>query len=240
MRNPLDHLFRNKLSDHAVVPSAQAWDRVRGGLTKKNDKLFLMRMAAAVLLAGVLTTTLLWLSSHDPISNASSTSSVGYKAEPKTNASKPMNPSPQALRDGKQQTTAQQVPGKKKQTVETNHEKIQVIENQNKSVTKTEEPPPSLIPTGSASPGSVEVTTVTSNQNAEKPIVLVYRLETIEPQAVEESHSASEPKGNSGLLKVINFARDAKNGDGRLGDLRQAKDELFAFNFKKDKQNNHK
>ncbi len=240
MRNQLDHLFRNKLSDHAVAPSAQAWDRVRDGLTKKNNKPLLMRMAAAVLLAGLLTTTLLWLSSHDPTSNASSTASLGHKAGPKTNTSKPTNPSPQALRAGKQKATAQRVPGKKKQIVETNHEKVQLIENQNKSVTKTEEPPPSLIPTGSVSPGSVEITTVTSSQKAEKPIVLVYRLEAIEPQRVVESPSAAEPKGNSGLSRVINFARDAKNGDGRLGDLRPAKDELFAFNFKKDKQNNHK
>jgi len=236
MRNRLDHLFRNKLSDHAAVPSAQAWDRVRGGLTKKNNKPLLMRMAAAVLLAGMLTTTLLWLSSRDPISNASTSSSLGYKAEPKTNPSEPTNPSPQTVRAGKQKATAQRVPGKKKQTVETSHEKIQIIENQNsvaQSVIRTEEPPPQAVP-------SEMITTVSSSQNAGKPIVLVYRLEAIEPQAVEESPSVSEPKGNSGLLKVINFARDAKNGDGRLGDLRQAKDELFAFNFKKDKQNNHK
>src|SRR5258708_21295081 len=144
MRNPWDHLFRNKLSDHAVVPSAQVWDRVRAGLTKKNNKPFLMRMAAAVLLAGVLTTTLVGLPSHDPISKASSTSSLGYKAEPKTNTVKPTNPSPQTVRAGKQQTTAQRVPGKKKQAVETNHEKIQIIENQNsvaQSVIRTEEPP---------------------------------------------------------------------------------------------------
>jgi hypothetical protein len=74
------------------------------------------------------------------------------------------------------------------------------------------------------------MTTLTSNQ-AEKPIVLVYRLEAVEPQRAVES--ASVPKENSGLLKVINFARDAKNGDGRMGDLRQAKDELFAFDFKR-------
>ena len=111
-----------------------------------------------------------------------------------------------------------------------------IIEDQNnvaQSTIRTEAPRQSPAP-------SESVKTVASQQKEEKPIVLEYRLETIEPQPVVESASAREPNGKSGLLKVIDFARDAKNGDGRLGDLRQAKDELFAFNFKKDKQNNHK
>jgi hypothetical protein len=77
----------------------------------------------------------------------------------------------------------------------------------------------------------------------EKPIVLEYRLETIEvpgPGPVAESASVTESNEKSGLRKVIDFAWDAKNSDGPLANMRQAKDELFALNFKKDKQKNPK
>ena len=69
MSNRLDQLFKNKLSDHTLTPSVNAWDRVKDSLAKKNNRPLMVRMAAAVLLAGALTTTLLWLSSKDHVSN---------------------------------------------------------------------------------------------------------------------------------------------------------------------------
>jgi hypothetical protein len=235
MRNRLDQLFKNKLSDHALAPSAYAWDRVKDGLAKKNNKPLLLRIAATVLLAGALTTTLFRLSSNDPVSNSSA--SLSKNEESKPNAVKRTNSSPPSTLAGKQKLAGQLVSkNKKKRPVEKNYEKVEVITEDQNSAAQfliTEEPQHSP-------PLSGSITTVTRQPMEEKPIVLVYRLETIEPLRVVESPQDPESKENSGLLRVIHFARDAKNGDGRLGDLRQAKDELFAFNFKKDKQNNHK
>lgn len=236
MRNRLDQLFKSKLSDHALAPSVNAWDRVKDGLAKKNNRPLMLRIAAAVMLVGALTTTLLWLSSRDPASNSSSSSTLGKNAESKTNTVKPTNPSPQSIDGEKQKTTRQLVSKEKRLPAERDDKKVRtIIEDQN-NIAQQE----SIAPTGKAGPDSVGVTTVDSQQKEEKPIVLVYRLESIEPHRVAESASAPEPKEKSGLMKAIIFARDAKNGDAGLGDLRQAKDELFAFNFRKDKQNNHK
>jgi hypothetical protein len=234
MRNRLDQLFKNKLSDHALGPSASAWDRVKDRLAKKNNKPLLLRIAAAVLLAGALTTTLFRLSSNDPVSN--SPASLSKNEESKPNAVKRTNPISPSTLAGKQKIAGQLVSkNKKKRPVEKNYEKVEVITEDQNSAAQfliTEEP--------HSPPLSGSITTVTRPPMEEKPIVLVYRLETIEPLRVVESPPDPASKENSGLLRVIHFARDAKNGDGRLGDLRQAKDELFAFNFKKDKQNNHK
>ena len=232
MRNRLDQLFKNKLSDHTLTPSVNAWDRVKEGLAKKNNRPILFRMAAAILLAGALTTTLFWLSSEDQVPNLSSSSSLRKKPESITHAVKPANPSPQSI-SVENQKTAERPVSKKNRLVRKDIEKVHtVIEEQNKVS-------PSVIaeePLQASGP----VTAVASQQMVEKPIVLVYQLEPIEPQRVVESASVPEHKEKSGLLKAIDFARDAKNGDGGVGELRQAKDELFAFNFKKDKQNNNK
>ncbi len=192
-------------------------------------------MAAAVLLVGALTTALLWLSSKDPLSNPYS--SIGKKTESKTNSVKPTAPSLRSISPMKQKTAGQSVSKKKNRTAEKNDKKVHtILRDQNKvtrSIIRTEEPQQSPAP-------SAPVATTAGRLVEEKPVVLVYRLETIGLQQVVASTSAPEPKENSRLLKVINFAREAKNGDGGLGDLRQAKDELFAFNFIKDKPNNHK
>jgi hypothetical protein len=63
---------------------------------------------------------------------------------------------------------------------------------------------------------------------AEKPLVIEY---TLEPVAEQPQEVASRSK----LQKMVDFAIEAKHSDGALTNLRQAKDDLFAFNFKKDK-----
>ena len=67
---------------------------------------------------------------------------------------------------------------------------------------------------------------------AEKAIVIEYRLESV---------ATAQPaaKERSGLRKVLDFAWEAKNSTP-LGDLRDAKDELLAFDFRKDKQKSAK
>ena len=237
MSNPLDQLFKNKLTDHTLAPSVNAWDRVRGGLAKKNNRPVLVRMAAAVLLVGALTTTLLWLSSNDPDSNVSS---ISKKGESKTDTANPI-PSSNPPAGVEKQSPAEKPVSKKKKATPLPIEKE--IETSRTNVEDQNHVAQSEITTNGQTlpPSPSEVVTLVASRTAEeKPIVLEYRLETIDPTPVVETAAVPEPKEKSGLLKVIDFARDAKNGDGRLGDLRQAKDELFAFNFKKEKQNNHK
>ena len=235
MRNRLDELFKNKLSDHSLAPSVNAWDRVKDRLAKKNNKPLVLRIAAAALLVGALTTTLLRLSSNDPASNSPPSVSLGKNAESKISTERPANPSPRSIAVEKKKRAQQTVVKKKRERADENDRRA-VIEDQNNvtlSIMGAEEP-------NQPNDSSGTVSTTNSQPIDEKPIVLVYRLESIGPNPVVDSASAPGPREMSGLLKAINFARDAKNGDVGLGNLRQAKDELFVFNFKKDKQNNHK
>jgi len=54
MSNKVDRLFKDKLEEHTIQPSAQAWDKVEAHLGKKN-KMVVWRIAAGVVLLGVLT-----------------------------------------------------------------------------------------------------------------------------------------------------------------------------------------
>ena len=51
--NRIDELFKNKLANHQVAPSADAWQKVEAGLTKKNSA-WVWRLAAAFVLFGLL------------------------------------------------------------------------------------------------------------------------------------------------------------------------------------------
>src|SRR5882762_418315 len=51
----VDQFFKNKLEDHSITPSENAWTKVEAGLSKKNNTV-LWRWAAAVLLMGALIT----------------------------------------------------------------------------------------------------------------------------------------------------------------------------------------
>src|ERR1044071_355585 len=55
MSNKLDKLFKEKLEEHSLQPTAQAWERVEAHLGKKNKMVLWVRVAAAVMLLGVLT-----------------------------------------------------------------------------------------------------------------------------------------------------------------------------------------
>ena len=56
----LDEFFREKLTDHSVVPPAGAWQRVEAGLAKKNNGFLWLRWAAVFLL-GALVLGAVWM-----------------------------------------------------------------------------------------------------------------------------------------------------------------------------------
>ena len=87
---------------------------------------------------------------------------------------------------------------------------------------------------------SAEGKEVAIKEPIEKPMVLEYRLDEIKPSpSVTEPIQIADEKEKSGFRKVIDFAIDAKNSSP-MADLRDAKDGLFAMNFKKDKSKNAK
>lgn len=79
-----------------------------------------------------------------------------------------------------------------------------------------------------------EPTRVAQVTKTERPVVIEFTLESISKEPVIAVAQNKEVE-NSGLKKILEAARDVKNGDSDLGIIRDAKDQLFALDFKKDK-----
>ena len=239
MSNPLDKLFKDKLADHAQLPPANAWTRVEAGFSKKNNGLIPFRVAAAVLLVITISGTIAWLSYRNPSRSTQLTQAA------KPNSEKPAKELQPSSLDKKVATQFPIAEKKKKTLIPSKNENSthKVFSQQKDPVAQIEIPSkeqslqselvrqPVLI--------TPEITAIAIHEKMERPIVLEYRLETIEPKSSTQEPVVEEAREKSGLRKVIDFALDAKNSSP-LGDLRIAKEDLFAFNFKKEKQKNVK
>ena len=235
MRYPLDKLFKEKLTDHTLTPPAQAWTRVRAGLSKKNKGLIGFRTAAVVLLLSALATTLVWLASRSISTYSPGLTQIG--ASKMKEAAKETRPS--SIENKKAVPLSPTNKRKKTMPHSKTEEKVTPIEKEEADAQKE-----SLAQDLPGQAGSIEQPArlpkelkIASQEKVEKPVVIEYRLETIGPSPEPSSVAAAKEK--SGFRKAIDFALEAKNSNP-LGDLREAKDGLFAFNFKKEKQTNAK
>lgn len=218
--NKIDDLFKNKLEDLTLEPSGDAWIKLNANLSKKNKGFAWFSAIAAILLMGILITSIIWLEKRDATQFVS------------------------------EQT--------KRLPVESSGENKLIADSVSKplltetiSITKAKKKSKSLNPITANAP-TLHVTVVVENEalNTEtqtketiaeatikvKPLVIEYRLESILPQKKETPLVAEVVEKKNGLQKALEFAREAKNSDSPLGEIRQAKDDLFALNFKKDKQ----
>jgi len=71
-------------------------------------------------------------------------------------------------------------------------------------------------------------------EKLEKPIVIEFTLHPVPARTLVAQIEGDHEK-NNGFEKILDKARDIKNGDSELGSLRDVKNELFAFDFRKDK-----
>ncbi len=213
--NSLDELFKNKLEDHSLTPSLTAWSKVEANLSKKNNTIIWFRIAACLALF-----SLSWLTykqlvyTHD--------TKLMVEMRPKTSNDLQKKSIPPNTEFSKQTHIPRNVyPNKTKPTIV--QQPVASIETA--SIEKITHEQPLIIET------SIAEATQTYKQviaQTEKPLVIEYTLEAVTDQPQEAT-------SRSRLQKVVDFALDAKHSDGALTNLRQAKDDLFAFNFKKDK-----
>jgi hypothetical protein len=213
--NPLDELFKHKLEDHSLPPSPLAWSKVERAISKKNRTIVWLRVAACLAFLG-----LGWVM-YQQIENAPSKSvMVVYKPIIKKEDEKNT-----AIPHGKITNTI----STKAKLVETKATSLAttqaVVAEQNSlnEVTTTNE---MVALETTIEEGATEYKEVIAQ--AEKPLVIEYTLEPVKDQPQEVT-------SRSKLQKMVDFALEAKHSDGALTNLRQAKDDLFAFNFKKDK-----
>lgn len=222
MSDRIDKFFNTRLADHAMAPTQNAWSKLEVNLSKKNRTVIWFRSAAALVFLGLLLSTLAWVMKEriepKPIAttNLSKEKELAIEDSNETTMIKP---------DIKLQPTA-----KKKRSVaqsKSNDEANNVI------ITE-------IIPTEIKVNNTIEAESLAvAESKPSKPIVLEFRLEDVSlsaPSAQQTSIEVAELDPKSGIQKAIGFALDVKNGDSPIINLRQAKENLFALNFKKDKK----
>ena len=220
--NKLDELFKKKLEDLALEPRSEAWLKLEANLSKKNKGLVWFRSAAALLLMGLLITSIIWLQNHEETQQvAEQLKGVNPSGKSRENKLKEDSISQSTLREPNKITEA------KKKSNSTKPKTINVTTVP--STIKEVVPEPLMMET-------LPIETTAEASIKEKPIVIEYTLESILPQKKETPIVAEIDEKKNGFQKALEFAREAKNSDSPLGEIRQAKEDLFALNFKKDKQ----
>lgn len=238
MKNQMDKLFKEKLENHTLLPSEEAWARVEAKLSKKNN-VVAWRIAAAILLMGVFISLMYWQQTKEnasaPTLAETPTSKENKAATPTPPANNPVAMSPTKKTSQPSSTTiyqkkaessaAQHVIEQKEETsvtlvIETPKENAVALVNEKKEEEK-------IIRNATS--------TTTLASSTQKPIKLEFTLDDF---ASEENVVATTEVKNTGLKRVLELAKEVKNGEGPVNDLREMKNELFAFNFIKNKTKN--
>lgn len=214
--NKLDSVFKEKLADHTVAPTAAAWGRIETGLLKKNNPVRWMRWAAILVPGTIL--GFLWLSKPEP--SVQQVTKAPTSEAPTTVASTNSPNIQQAIE------VSQPIAKMKK--------RIRQKESTRLAQQPVAEPQaltasfPESITSGDGmiiEPTLAEAPVDVVNQS--KPLVLVF---TLEPIASLPSPQFEEKK--TSLMRVVDFAKIVKHSDP-LGDLRIMKDEFLAIDLRK-------
>lgn len=225
MSNKIDKLFNRKLADHSLAPSASAWQKVEAGLSKKNNYGIAWRAAAVFVLIGLLTGSWFYWQSEqrERAMNLAAKEEAGTEITPEVKEAQEVT----AQHTEPVQQVASNNKEEKKQTSQQEKKKI----SQQPQLAIANEPQP--IEVNEGEPIKTETNEVTVAGKTEKPIVIEFTLDPI-AQVTPAIAQTTEPE-KPALKKIWNKALDIKNGEAELGGLREAKNELFALDFRKDK-----
>jgi hypothetical protein len=229
MSSRIDQLFKNKLSDHSLAPSEDAWAKVQNGLSKKSNVVIYWRAAAVFALIALLISAwyMLTRTIEIPMQQISKTENKEIQDSPvvpsveEKESSATANPVSQPNNTTRRLIAKTEKPteDKENETIKENKTE-QVIENSPQTITI-----------------ETEQALTIAEVKQEKPIVIEFTLPTITNSTTAEATLAqSETEKNTGIMKFLETARDVKNGEAEFGSsLRDFKNELFALDFKKDK-----
>lgn len=252
----LDSLFKNKLENLERQPGADAWNKIQVQTQKKKAGAWLwMRVAAAILLL-LVSGIVIWNASQDTMTANETVATSESKSE---NTATDIQPESTLKDEVENIDTPQQdiprvdntqkvIPLKKSQEA---NRAPKILENDNPVANNeaTNVPLPTideiieesgaetLIAENETADATHETENTSTTQEA-TGTTLVFNIEDFQKtqvaaNATNEANTdeASEPK--KGLNKVLNLMKELKS-DAGIGDLREAKNDIFAFNFKKD------
>ena len=223
MNNRIDQLFKEKLGEHKVAPSAEAWEKVQAGLVKKNKRVIVWRLAAVLALFGA-SVGAWYFTLEDRSDSVNQLTQTNEVTQPeKKDIKEPIRSGEQDVKPAISQAT--------KKTTQKNN--IPHKENSKEVADRTEEN--SVVDQRVIEdPIVTEQVLITQTTKPEKPIVIEFTLEAVTKPPVKEVVQNNQEE-NSGLKKILDAAIDMKNGDSDLGIIRDTKNQLFALDFRKDK-----
>lgn len=214
----MDKLFSEKLEDHVVAPSAAAWDRLEKNLDHRHTGAIAWRWAAVLALV-VIGGLYAWMSDAPK-------STVAVKNEQPNQPASPTIPTEAKTPAPSQEKHLTQSSPRKSKRVVTPPVKEEAFDQP--VVTNPE--PESVI----VAPSEVMVAAAEVTPKAEKGIVLTYVLAPLEENQPDEALVTAKADGKENSLKrVLDIARNVKNSESPIGELRDMKEELFAFDLKK-------
>lgn len=215
--NPLDKLFQQKLEPLAVPPSPDAWNRIEANLAKKNNGIIWFRWAAGI---GILLslTGIGWYLNTRLVADEFVATRPAVVAPVETPAILESADQPRAMATTEQPgTTVERIARKRKTRPNLESAAEPVVEIT--AVATLAQPVAETIEL----PAEVVI-------SPETAVVIEYTLPTVAPVDVESTEA--EP---TGFEKIKIAALELKHSEGWWGNLRMAKDDLLALDFKKDK-----
>ena len=221
MNSRLDNYFKEKVRDHGTTPSPDAWEKVETRISKKNNTATALKIAAALAIVG-LVTIVLW---------DQSTGDSAMPVAERQNISSPNESSEKSAPKESEISDATTAETHKAQVRTANRSMDQPLRKKNPESQATVIPDPVVIEP--VNDEELLVAAVQEKPKAKK-IVIVYTLPTINKQPTQDVAVTEEEK-KTGLQKVMDVAMEVRASEIPLGELREAKDDLFALEFKKDK-----
>jgi hypothetical protein len=234
MENQADKLFKGKLENHSLPPSANTWEKIENNLEKKSKPIIWWRAAAAILLIGALLGLSYWwtgeesgtpqLAEQKKADSKPETKTIEQTQTPEIDATKK---STEIIKKQLQQSI--QTPLAKSTPTEITDKKMdvtQAIENSAKNINDGASEINIAPMTGEHPIKTTTAIASTVTPTKEKPIVLEFKLEPVTTEMVVAAKQ--EKKGIKTILT------DLKNGETNIN-FHTLKENLLAFNSRKPK-----
>ena len=251
MKSNIDHVFASKLQKYEKRPSEEAWSKINHNIKRKERKFSLFQIAASIVLvvaSGYLAYSLFFNQSYNDANTLSNTND--QLVSPEIN-----NKHQETIITNKENVTAQKAKddpikvedSQVKQYVVADNNQQQPF-NENNYEQETKEPERTqvqleAIPKLALSENPVSRKRTTLNARIRKneaspspmPVTITYKRGNASAENPEILAVNIENEKDSGLKKLIDIAKEVKNGNIGLSDFREIKDELFAtdINFRK-------
>jgi hypothetical protein len=241
MEQQPDKLFRERLEGFGKPVPPSAWTRVEAELNKKKNRTFWLKVAASLSVLAVAT-VLLWPAhtSENNLAARKNSSEKNQGAKENKKAFSQQSATPQQEQSQQPVSPEKTIPASvslresRKLPVRQIPEEVSVQEAVNMEAAQEKI---AAVEESVTTPSEISGTTQSTEK--EGGVTLVYTVEEVNAKYLDKkslAEATSEEKKPSTLKKLLDKAYDLKNNHDPVGDLRQKKNEIFALNFKSEKQ----